>query len=70
MGSTFQEIIQAVDIHMRELEGKAVAIDDTAWLHLFLKVTMHDTMGARGNLALIEKTCQVGILLHYFIFRL
>jgi len=37
LGSTFHEIIQAAEIHERDLAGQAVAIDGTARLHRFLK---------------------------------
>jgi len=69
MGSAFHEIIQAIEIHERELAGQAVAIDGTAWLHQFLKVTITNNKDAKGRLVLIDKTCQLINHLRGFMYR-
>nr|MDO8118143.1 hypothetical protein [Candidatus Sigynarchaeota archaeon] len=40
MGSKFHELLQPSEIRDRDLSGQAVAVDGTAWLHQFLKVTL------------------------------
>jgi len=69
LGSTFHEIIQAVEIHEGELAGQAVAIDGTSWLHQFLKVTMTNAKGTKGRLVIIDKTCQLINHLRGFMYR-
>src|SRR5271157_915922 len=69
MGSTFHEIIQAIEIHERELAEQAVAIDGTAWLHQFLKVTIANSKQASCRLVLIDKTCQLINHLRGFMYR-
>src|SRR5271157_6258655 len=69
MGSTFHEIIQAIEIHERKLAEQAVAIDGTAWLHQFLKVTIANSKQASCRLVLIDKTCQLINHLRGFMYR-
>jgi hypothetical protein len=42
MGSKFHELLQPTETRDRDLAGQAVAVDGTAWLHHFLKVTFSE----------------------------
>nr|MDO8112094.1 hypothetical protein [Candidatus Sigynarchaeota archaeon] len=69
MGSKFLELVQAADVSDKDFAGEVCAIDGTAWLHQFLKVTLanHNTSGNR--LVLIDKTCQLINHLRGFLYR-
>jgi 5'-3' exonuclease len=56
MGSKFHEFLQPTATRDRDLAGQAVAVDGSAWLHQFLKVTRHDPNDPGNRLVLVDKT--------------
>ncbi len=69
MGSKFHELLQPIEIHDWDLSGMAVAVDGTAWLHQFLKVTRHDPADPGNRLVLVDKTCRLINHLRGFLYR-
>jgi len=69
MGSRFHEILHPAAIRDRDLAGQAVAIDGTAWLHQFLKVTLANPNDPGSRLVLVDKTCRLINHLRGFLYR-
>jgi 5'-3' exonuclease len=69
MGSKLHELLQPTEIHDRDLAGQAVAVDGTAWLHQFLKVTVYNPADPGNRLVLIDKTCRLINHLRGFLYR-
>ncbi|MEX2681539.1 MAG: hypothetical protein Q6373_008060 [Candidatus Sigynarchaeota archaeon] len=72
MGSKFHELLQPIEIRDTSLAGQAVAVDGTAWLHQFLKVTLANPANPAGpgsRLALVDKTCRLINHLRGFLYR-
>ncbi|NMC05884.1 MAG: hypothetical protein GYA24_11765 [Candidatus Lokiarchaeota archaeon] len=69
MGSKFHELLQPTGIRDRDLAGMAVAVDGTAWLHQFLKVTLANPADPGNRLVLVDKTCRLINHLRGFLYR-
>ena len=69
MGSKFHELLQPTGIRDTSLAGQAVAIDGTAWLHQFLKVTLANPNDPGNRLVLVDKTCRLINHLCGFLYR-
>nr|MDO8083754.1 hypothetical protein [Candidatus Sigynarchaeum springense] len=69
MGSKFHELLQPYEIRDRDLSGQAVAVDGTAWLHQFLKVTLANPNDPGNRLVLVDKTCRLINHLRGFLYR-
>ena len=69
MGSKFHSILPVSKLNESDLKGKVVAVDATAWIHQFLKVTMHGKRMESKRLVIMDSTCQVINHLRGFLYR-
>jgi flap endonuclease-1 len=69
MGSKFHELLQPAETRDRDLADQAVAVDGTAWLHQFLKVTIYNPADPGNRLVLLDKTCRLINHLRGFLYR-